>query len=199
MRLRYKFGLAWTVGATAYGLIYAATQGVDPLMLLVAAGVALSSGTAGMLLASWLFDRLLSNKIRAARAQLRIVFLDSGESTARALRQALRGHPQLTASVAKPGHLTQQQRQLDALYVCLTDAVERWGARPASHRSQVLRTRPEDSGMPPYVVTGVATGEADPRTGLKLTMTAVLDAVKSFNAENSSPIRTLGSGSAPSG
>jgi len=51
--------------------------------------------------------------------------------------------------------------------------------------------------MPPYVVTGVTIGTDDPQAGdpshgLKLTMTAVLDAVKSFNAKNSSPVRVVG-------
>jgi len=51
--------------------------------------------------------------------------------------------------------------------------------------------------MPPYVVTGVTIGANDPRSGdpsheLKLTMTAVLDAVKAFNAKNAPPIRVIG-------
>ena len=197
MRLRYKLGLAWTLGATAYVVIYGATLGGNALILFVLAVVGLASGTAGMLLTSWLFDRFVSNRIRAARAPLGLVFFDPNERTARALRQAFQGHPQFTASLAKPGQLTTRQRRLDALCVPLTDAVERWGARPASHKAQVLRTRPEDSGMPPYVVAGVAIGPNDPRAGdpgheLRLMMTAVLDAAKAFNTENSPPIRVVG-------
>jgi hypothetical protein len=57
MRLRYEFALACGLGVTAYSVIYGATQGVDPLMLFVAAVIFLASGTLGMLLVSWLFDR----------------------------------------------------------------------------------------------------------------------------------------------
>jgi len=197
MRLRYKFGLATLVGIEAYCVTYAAIQGVDPLGLVIASSVVVGSGIPAMFATSWLFDRLASPRIQATLAPLRLVFFGIDESAVRALRQALEGHPQLTASVAKPGKLSRRQRRLDALYVTLTDAVERWGARPASHKSQMLRTRPEDSDMPPYVVTGVAIGADDPRGGdpgheLKLTLAAVLDAVKSFNAENSPPIRVVG-------
>jgi hypothetical protein len=197
MRLRYKFGLAAGFAYIAYVIIYGAILGAHPLVLLLVAVLVVGSGIPAVLATSWLFDRLVSNKIRAARAPPRLVFFHTSGSSVGALRQAFGGHPQFTASVAKPGQLTGQQRGLDALYVSLTDAVERWGARPASHKSQVLRTRPEDSGMPPYVVTGVTIGADERRAGdasyeLKLTMTAVLDAVKSFNAENSPPIRTVG-------
>jgi hypothetical protein len=51
--------------------------------------------------------------------------------------------------------------------------------------------------MPPYVVTAPLIPVGDPRAGdqgheLKLTLAAVLDAVKTFNANNSSPIRVIG-------
>jgi hypothetical protein len=197
MRLRYKFGLAGGLAFTAYVIIYGSILGANPLVLFGVAILGIAVGIPSMLATSWLFDRLVSNRIRAASAPVRLVFFDTSESTVRALRQALEGHPQFTASVAKPGQLTQQQRGLDALYVSLKDAVERWGARPSSSKSQVLRTRPDDSGMPPYVVTGVAIGADEPKAGgpshgLKSTMTAVIDAVKSFNAKNSPPIRVIG-------
>ncbi len=57
MRLRYKTGLAYTVGVTAYAVIYGATQGLDLLILFMLMVICLASGTAGMLLTSWLFDR----------------------------------------------------------------------------------------------------------------------------------------------
>ena len=150
-----------------------------------------------MLATSWLFDRLVSNKIRAARAPIRLAFFHLNKPAIVALGHALRGHPQLTALVARPGKLTRQQRRLDALHVSPTEAVKRWGARPDSHRAQVLRTRPEDSGMPPYVVAGPLIPADDPRAGdqgdeLKLTLAAVLDGVKAFNANNSSPIGVIG-------
>jgi len=197
MRLRYKFGLAGGLAFTAYVVIYGAILGANPLVLLLVAVLVVGSGIPAMFATSWLFDRLVSNKIRAAMGPLRLVFFDNDEPAVRAWRQAFRGHPELTAFVAKSGQLTKQQRGLDALCVPLTDAVERWGARPNSHKSQVLTTRADDSGMPPYVVTGVATGAddprgGDPRHGLKLMMATVLDAVKAFNAKNAPPIRVIG-------
>jgi hypothetical protein len=193
MRLRYKFGLAGGLAFTAYVVIYGAILGTNPLALLLVAVLVVGSGIPAMFATSWLFDRLASPRIQAARAPLRLVSFDSSEPAVRALRQAFQGLPQLTAFVSKPGQLTGQQRGLDALYLSYTDAIERWGARPNSHKSQVLRTRPEDSDMPPYVVTGVAIGAAgDPGHELKLMMAAALDAVKSFNAENSPPIRVIG-------
>jgi hypothetical protein len=197
MRLRYKFGLAGGLAATAYVLIYGAVIGVDPLVLFGVAVLGIAVGIPAMLATSWLFDRLASPRIRVALAPLRLVFFANDGPAVAALRQALRGHPQLTASLAKPGHLTQQQRGLDALYVSPTEAVNRWGAHPEPHRAQVLRTRPEDSGMPPYVVTGPPIGAGDLRPSgagheLRLTLAAVLDAVKSFNAKNAPPIRTVG-------
>lgn len=57
MRLRYKIGLATLVGITTYCVIYAAIQGVDPLGLVIASTVLVSSGIPIILLTSWLFDR----------------------------------------------------------------------------------------------------------------------------------------------
>ena len=71
MRLRYKFGLACTLGVATYAVIYSAILGGSSLILFVLAVVCLAGGTMGMLLASWLFDRLASDRIRAARAPLR--------------------------------------------------------------------------------------------------------------------------------
>jgi hypothetical protein len=197
MRLRYKFGLAAGLAYTAYVVIYGAIIGVHPLALFLVTIVSLAGGIAGMLATSWLFDRLVSNKIRAARAPIRLAFFHLNKPAITALSRSFKGHPQFTASVAEPRELTRQQRRLDALYVSFTEAVRRWGAHPDSHRAQVLRTRPEDSGMPPYVVAGPLIPADDPRAGdqgheLKLTLAAVLDAVKTFNADNPSPIRVVG-------
>ena len=198
MRLRYKFGLAGGFAYIAYVVIYGAILGANPLVLFGVAILCIAVGIPTMLATSWLFDRVVSNRIRAARAPVRLVLFSSDSAAVGALGQAFGGHPQLTAAVAKPGQLTRQQRGLDALYVPLTDAVERWGARPASHKSQVLRTRPDDSGMPPYVVTGVATGADDPRAGdpgheLKLTMAAVLDAARHSTRRTLRPLEPSGS------
>jgi hypothetical protein len=192
MRLGYKFGLATIASIAAYILIYGAILGSSPLIMFVLVVVVVGSGIPAMLATSWLFDRLATPRIRAALAPLRLAFFDSNEPTIRALRQALAGHPQFTALVAKPGQLTQQQRGLDALYVPLSEVAERWGAHPASSKSQVLRTRPEDSGMPPFVVAGPLIPADDPSRELKLTLAAVLDAVKAFNAHSSYPIRVVG-------
>jgi len=58
MRLRYKTGLACTLGGTAYVVIYGATQGVDPLILFLVAVLGVGSGVLAMLLTAWLLDRL---------------------------------------------------------------------------------------------------------------------------------------------
>ena len=73
------------------------------------------------------------------------------------------------------------------------------GARPLLHKAQILHTQPAAGtppvGMPPYVIIGVAMAPddpQDPRFELQLIMTAVLDAVESFNAAHPEAIQVIG-------
>ena len=85
---------------------------------------------------------------------------------------------------------------LDAIFLVLP-AAERWGSRPILGQAQVLRTTPEDqrTGMPPFVVTGVALRPSDARGPLpetRLLVSTALEAVRSFNAGNDDAIHRLG-------
>jgi hypothetical protein len=125
----------------------------------------------------------------------KLIFSDSNENVIKQLRQAFEGCPELTALMLKPDELPKLDG-LDALFLTLI-AAERWGPRLIFYKSQVLKTRPEDRAMPPYIVTGIAMNVDDPRTRdpsseLKLVITAVLDAVESYNSENGDPIKTVG-------
>ena len=126
--------------------------------------------------------------------KLDLVFSDDNENTVELLRQAFEGCPRLTALFMRPDELLKYE--LDAVFLTLA-AAERWGSRPIPYKSQVLRTRPEDKDMPPYVVTGISMDADDPRIGnpeaeLELVLKAVLDAVKSFNIEGNKPIHIIG-------
>lgn len=125
----------------------------------------------------------------------KLVFSDDSEATAEALRRAFRGCPELSASVLKPDQLP-KLGGLDALFLTLV-AAERWGSRPIPYKAQVLRTLPEDEGLPPYVVTGIAMNIDDerindPRAELELVMSAVLDAIEVYNSENNGVINAIG-------
>ena len=125
-----------------------------------------------------------------------LVFSDENESNVGLLRQAFEGCPELIALFMKPDELPKYE--LDAIYLTLM-AAERWGPRIINYKykSQVLKTRSEDKGMPPYIVTGIAMDVDDPHAGdpkseLQLVMPAIFDAVESFNLENNNPIHVIG-------
>lgn len=123
-----------------------------------------------------------------------MVFSDKNEEIVKQLRAAFEGCYELTALVMQPSDLPSYE--LDAIFLTLA-AAERWGSKPILYKSQVLRTDSGDKGMPHYVVTGIAIEPDDPRTGdpkseLKLVVTAVLDAIDSFNDETDKPIRVVG-------
>jgi hypothetical protein len=85
---------------------------------------------------------------------------------------------------------------LDAVFLTLP-AAEQWGSRPILGMAQVLRTRPEDqqSGMPPFVVTGVALRPTDPRGPLpetRMLLETALEAVRAFNSKGGEQINRLG-------
>jgi hypothetical protein len=125
----------------------------------------------------------------------RLFFSDNNVDLVGKLQQVFDGCPETTALVLEPHELPTLEG-LDALYLTLI-AAERWGPKLVFYESQVIKTRPEDEGWPPYIVVGIAMKPDDPRAGdpeaeLKLVMKACLDAVKLYNQENSAPIRSVG-------
>lgn len=122
-----------------------------------------------------------------------LIFADEREHVAGALRASFGGCRGLSAAALKPSELPRVEG-LDALFLSLPYA-ERWGPRPVLYKAQVLRTRPEDEGMPPYVITGVAMHEDDPRDArfeLRLITAAVLDAVELHNLSQARPVARVG-------
>ncbi|MDQ1637733.1 MAG: hypothetical protein QOF62_1072 [Pyrinomonadaceae bacterium] len=125
----------------------------------------------------------------------KLLFSDDNADLVRKLEEAFNGCPDLTARVLEPHELPTLEK-LDALYVTFM-AAERWRTELVFYESQVLKTRPEDEGWPPYIVTGIALKPDDPRAGnpteeLKLVMNAVLDAIESYNSSNNFPIKNVG-------
>jgi hypothetical protein len=127
--------------------------------------------------------------------KLKLLFSDENAALIEKLQQAFEGNPDLIALTLRPDELP-KLKELDALYMSII-AAERWGSKLVFYESQILKTRPEDQGWPPYIVTGIALKPDDPRAGdpieeLKLVMKAVLYALKSYNQQNKSKIRTVG-------
>jgi hypothetical protein len=83
---------------------------------------------------------------------------------------------------------------LDAIFLTLPLA-ERWGSKPILFKAQILKTRGADEDMPPYVIVGGAFHPdqiRDIRYELRQVIASTLDAVESFNRENSEKILTVG-------
>jgi hypothetical protein len=125
-----------------------------------------------------------------------IIAVDDHEN-AMSMCKGLAGCAEITVVELLPEKLP-AHAALDAMFLPLP-AAERWGARPLLHKAQILHTQPAAGtppvGMPPYVITGVAMAPddpQDPRFELQLIMTAVLDAVESFNAAHPEAIRVIG-------
>lgn len=124
-----------------------------------------------------------------------LLFSDDNADLIRTLQQSFAGCPELTTLILKPHELT-ALRGLDALYLSII-AAERWRPKLVFYESQILKTRPEDQGWPPYIVVGIALQPGDLRAGspteeLKLTMKAVLVALNRYNEQNNSPIMRVG-------
>lgn len=124
-----------------------------------------------------------------------LLFSADDPQLVRILQQSFDGCPELTAVVLEP-HQLPNLKGVDALYLSMI-AAERWNPRPIFYESQVLKTRPEDIGWPPYVVAGILMRPDDPRAGdpteeLKLVMKAVLGAISSYNQANNAPICRVG-------
>jgi hypothetical protein len=123
----------------------------------------------------------------------RLIFADEREEIVKRLRQAFDGCLELTAVKLSPAQFRCLEG-LDALFLTLPYA-ERWGAKPILYRAQVLKTRGEDEGMPPYVIAGGAFHPdqiRDARYELRQVIASALDSVEAFNRENSEKILTVG-------
>lgn len=127
--------------------------------------------------------------------KVKLLIFDSSDEVVGKLQSAFRGRSELSARQLEPEEIPELQ-ELDALYLSLV-AAERWSPRLVFYESQVLKTRPEDKGWPPQIVTGIAMKQDDPRAGnptseLKLVMKAVLDAIESYNQATQFSIKTVG-------
>jgi hypothetical protein len=123
-----------------------------------------------------------------------LIFAGDATDQVRELQQAFDGCPALFSVTLKPEELPNLEG-LDALYLTLV-AAERWDPKLVFYKAQILDTRPEDEGWPPYIVAGIAMKPDDPRAGnpsaeLELVTTAVLAALKTYNELNKSPIRKV--------
>jgi hypothetical protein len=128
---------------------------------------------------------------------LKIVIIDSKNSSLDDLSKAFRGLAGVDFLKVDGVRYLSPPPGLDAVFLLLT-AAERWGSRPIAGRAQLLRTPPEDqqSGMPPYVVTGIVLGPDDPSGPIpetRLVIRTAIEAVRQFNASSSTPkIERLG-------
>lgn len=76
---------------------------------------------------------------------------------------------------------------VDAVFLTLPQA-EKWNAQPILNRAQVLSTNPQDpddEGLPPYVIAGVAKPQSDPSDSpafdLELVVRCILEAAVEHN------------------
>ena len=134
-------------------------------------------------------------KITDGSMRPNLIISDAKQETVQLLQKGVAGCEEITVLQLKPDQLLYVEG-LDAFYISVTGA-ERWGALPISHKAQVLRTAPDDAekGYPPYVIAGglfEMEDPSDPRFYLRVIMNTVLDAVKSFNAENNGVIKKIG-------
>jgi hypothetical protein len=123
----------------------------------------------------------------------KLIFADEREEIAKRLQRAFDGCQGLKAICASPADLRQMDN-LDAIFLPLPLA-ERWGAKPILFKAQILKTRGADEGMPPYVIAGGAFHPdqiRDVRYELRQVIASTLDAVESFNRENTEKIHTIG-------
>src|SRR5262249_13162654 len=123
----------------------------------------------------------------------RLIFVDEREEIVEQLQRAFEGCPELKA-VRLPLAQLRSLEGLDALYLTLPHA-ERWGAKPILYKTQILKTKAAEEGMPPFVIAGGALHPdqiRDVRYEVRRVIASVLDAVEKFNRENSEMILTVG-------
>ena len=85
---------------------------------------------------------------------------------------------------------------IDVLYLPLF-AAEQFGARPLIHKSQILSTSSakQEDGLPAFIVTGTCLAKDDPRgpiPEMRLLLSAVFEAVRSFNMSQTAKLETIG-------
>jgi len=123
----------------------------------------------------------------------RLIFADEREEIVEQLQRAFEGCPELEAVRLPPAQLHSLDG-LDAVYLTLPHA-ERWGAKPILYKAQILKTRAAEEGMPPFVIAGGAFHPdqiRDARYEVRQVIASALDAVETFNRENSEKILTVG-------
>jgi hypothetical protein len=123
----------------------------------------------------------------------KLIFADEREEIVKRLQRAFDGCQELKAICASPAKLRQMD-DLDAIFLTLPLA-ERWGSKPMLFKAQILKTKGADEGMPPYVIAGGAFHPdqiRDVRYELRQVIASTLDAVESFNRENTEKILTVG-------
>lgn len=123
----------------------------------------------------------------------RLIFADEREEIVKRLQRAFDGCRELQAVCASPAELRQMD-DLDAIFLTLQLA-ERWGSKPILFKAQILKTTGAGEGVPPYVIAGGAFHPdqiRDMRYELRQVIASTLDAVESFNRENSEKILTVG-------
>lgn len=126
-----------------------------------------------------------------------LLFGDPDVERSELLQESFGAHPGLIARATKTPDLMRLV-EVDAILLTIM-AAERWGARPITHEAQVFATttQDQDAGWPAFVIAGVAARESDPRNPefeLHLIITAVLEAVRSFNAMAEKPLRSVAFG-----
>lgn len=129
------------------------------------------------------------------RPQL-VIATDDHEIAMR-LSKALHGCPGITVLEISADKLSTLPAP-DAMFLTLP-AAEHWGTRPLVHKGQILRTQlaqeTSPTGMPPYVIAGIAMAPDDPHEPvfeLQCIVTSALEAVQAFNAERPEAIKVVG-------
>jgi hypothetical protein len=113
------------------------------------------------------------------------------------LKMVFKDLPSITIErVERMLYLEPPRRGIDILYLPLA-AAARFGSRPLVHKSLILPTFAEDvqTGLPPFIVTGTCLAANDPRdpvTQMRILLTAVFEAIRSFNEMNGAKLQTIG-------
>lgn len=126
-----------------------------------------------------------------------VIFSTDAEFIERLRSQSTR-MPYVSYAVGN-GPAVAKAEQLDALKVSQTDAVERYGFNPPHPvlEARVLKTPATlvERGLPRYAISGVALPKdysRNPGSELELVISAILKAVKQFNARGEDQILTVG-------
>ena len=130
----------------------------------------------------------------------KLVIADNSDDNVSLIREGLEGLDDVSVVKLQPDQIPGIPN-IDALFLPLAMA-EAWGARPNFYKADVINTERKNlevsqpSPFPPYLVTGVAISPDDPNRNdpifqLRLVVSAVLEAVETFNEVNQGAIRTI--------